>query len=81
MNRDAIFMLLTKVFREVFDDDSVVAQEQLTARDVPAWDSLSNIRMIVTAEEEFGISFSTDEITNLKNVGEFVDVIQRKLSR
>ena len=79
MDRDTILKRLTNVFREVFDDDSVVAHEELTARDVQSWDSLSNIRMIVAAEEEFGVSFSTAEVTNLKNVGAFVDVIQRKL--
>lgn len=79
MDRNEIFGTLSEVFREVFDDDTIVAHSEMTARDVPSWDSLSNIRMIVAVEETLRINFSTAEITDLKNVGALVDVIARKL--
>ena len=52
----------------------------MSANDVPAWDSLSNIRLVVAVEEEFGIQFSTGEVASLSNVGEFVSVIQKRLN-
>jgi acyl carrier protein len=79
MKRDEILSRLSAVFREVFDDEAIVAHDEMTARDVSSWDSLSNIRMIVAVEEDLGISFSTAEITDLKNVGALVDVIARKI--
>lgn len=79
MDRREILDRLSGVFREVFDDDAIVAHDEMTAREVALWDSLSNIRMIVAVEEDLGIHFSTAEITDLKNVGALVDVIARKL--
>ena len=53
----------------------------MTAAEVPAWDSLSNIRLVVAVEVEFKIQFSTGEVAALKNVGEFVNVIRQRAAR
>ena len=53
----------------------------MSAKDVEAWDSLSNIRMIVAVEAKFKIRFSVIEISNLKNVAQFVKVIQKYVSK
>jgi len=45
MDKAAIYARLTPVFREVFDDDSITPYPEMTAAAVPAWDSLSNIRL------------------------------------
>ena len=80
MNRETTFERLASIFREVFDDDEIEMDEALTADDVEAWDSLSNIRMIVAVEEDFDVRFSTAEFSRLKNVGEFVDLILQKVA-
>ena len=54
-----IYQRLTPIFREVFDDDEIKPYAEMTAADVNDWDSLSNIRLVVSVEEEFGIRFST----------------------
>ena len=79
MDNTEIYEHLTEIFRDVFDDDSITPHEQMTADEVSAWDSLSNIRMIVAVEEKFGIQFSTNEVSALRNVGEFVTVITNRL--
>ena len=78
MAPDAIYRKLTEIFREVFDDDSIVVRPELTAKDVDEWDSLSHIRLVLSVERAFGLKFSASEIGRLKNVGEFVDLIQAK---
>ena len=78
IEEESIYNRLTPIFREVFDDDSIVPHDRMTAADVPEWDSLSNIRLVVSVEEEFGIEFSTGEVVGLKNVGEFVRVIKSR---
>lgn len=75
-----IYQRLTAIFREVFDDEYVTPEAKTTAADVSGWDSLSNILLVVTVEEEFGIQFSTGEVAGLKNVGEFVSVIKSRLA-
>lgn len=80
MNTETIYARLTPIFQEVFDDDHIIPHSNMTANDVPAWDSLSNIRLVVAVEEEFGIQFSTGEVASLNNVGEFVSVIQQRVN-
>ena len=76
-----IYQKLTKIFREVFDDDDIVAVPDLSAETVDEWDSLSHIRLMVTVEEQFKISFTTAEINSFKNVGELVAAIQIKTAK
>jgi hypothetical protein len=42
---------LTPIFHDVFNNDALVVSEGMTAADVPTWDSLSNINMIIAVEK------------------------------
>lgn len=70
---------LTPIFREVFDDDSIIVTRQSTADDVDAWDSLSHMNMVMAVEVRFKIRFALGELPSLKNVGDLVDLIAKKL--
>jgi acyl carrier protein len=78
METNEIVSRLTPIFRDVFSDDALVVSEGMTAVDVPTWDSLSNINMIIAVEKAFGAKFSIKDVRNLKNVGELIDLIKRK---
>ena len=62
----------------MLDDDELILTRELTAKDVPGWDSLSHIRLLVTIERRFNIKFTLPEVRELKNVGELTDLIQLK---
>jgi len=70
---------LTNVFREVFDDDSLVLEDNMTADDVDAWDSLSHVNLMIAVEIAFGIEFKQSEIQSFANVGELRKTIESKL--
>ena len=72
---------LTNIFREVFDDMSIEIRDDMTAKDIEEWDSLNHINLIVAVEGSFNIKFTTKEVSNLANVGEFIALIAGKLSR
>jgi acyl carrier protein len=78
MNEVEVLDTLTGIFRQVFEDASLVARPELTAQDVKKWDSLSHVDMIVMVEEAFGIRISTREVASLKNVGDLVRVVLSK---
>jgi acyl carrier protein len=78
MEKNEIVSRLTPIFRDVFNDDALVVTEGMTAADVPTWDSLSNINMIVAVEKSFGVKFSIKDVRSLKNVGELLELIKRK---
>jgi acyl carrier protein len=71
---------LTKVFRDVFDDDNIVLRPELSANEIPEWDSLTHIRLLLTIEREFRIKFTVTEVGELKNVGDLTTLIETKLS-
>lgn len=70
---------LQDIFRDVFDDDEIEIFDEMTSEDVEDWDSLTHINLILDIEKEFGIKFTTQEITKAKNVGEFMSMIEGKL--
>lgn len=71
---------LQEVFRDVFDDDEIVIFEEMTAKDIEDWDSLMHIQLIVAIEKAFQVKFSTKDVKDIKNVGEFMELIQRKMA-
>jgi acyl carrier protein len=79
MDDAQIYSRLARVFREVFDDETIELTPQLTAKDVDGWDSLTHIRLILSVEKEFKIRFTTSEIGNLENVGALVALIQARI--
>jgi acyl carrier protein len=79
MRTDVSIDQLTEIMRDVFDDDSITASEDMTADDLEAWDSLSHIRLIVSIEKRFKIKFTSAEVEKLRNVGDLLHAIQAKL--
>ena len=80
MDQQALHLGVQAVFRRVFDREELVTRDDMTAKDIPDWDSLAQINLVVGAEEAFGVRFQTAEIRALKNVGEFKQLIARKLA-
>lgn len=69
---------LTNIFRTLFNKPELVLRDDLTAREVPSWDSLNHVNLMIFVEEEFGIRFTTDEVSNMQNVGDLKALITRK---
>ena len=78
MNRNEIVEKLTSVFREVFGDNSIVLNDEMTANDVEKWDSLTHMMMIAKVEESFGVKFRLKELNKLKKVGDIISLLEEK---
>ena len=72
------YIKLTKVFREVFDDDSIELTPETTANDIDDWDSIEHINLIAAVEDAFGMRFQMREVSGMKNVGEMVQIIESR---
>lgn len=79
MNEKEIYEQLNEIFRDVFDDDDIELTADTTAEDIDGWDSLANINIVVSVENEFNIKFEMNEITEMKSVGEMVKVIMERI--
>ena len=72
---------LTDVFRTTFADESIELAPEMTADDIPAWDSITHIQLIFAVEEEFGINLSMKDLESLDDVGALRAAIARHLER
>jgi acyl carrier protein len=81
MTEAEVYAALTDIFRDVFMRDDMVLAPELTARDVPGWDSFKQIEIIIATEEKYGIKFHTKELDSLHNVGDLARTVMAKLPR
>ena len=79
MNRSLVLEKLQPIFDDIFLEPVTVTPE-LSAKDVPEWNSLVHISLMVAVEKSFGIHFNVGEVENTRNVGEFADLIVGKLA-
>jgi acyl carrier protein len=80
MRSEEIYAQLTTIFHDLFDDDTLVLTPELTAADVPDWDSFNHINLIVVIETRFKIKFQTAELEQLHTVGHLATLIEQKLA-
>ena len=70
---------LQEVFRSVFNRPDLKVTRETNATDIEGWDSLMHINLIVAIEEQFDVSFTTEEIGSFTCVGDVLDLLQAKV--
>jgi acyl carrier protein len=80
MDKQEILGSLTEILRDILDREDFTLSLTTRAPDIAGWDSFENIRFIVAVEQRFDVRFATGDVLELKNVGEFVDLIARTTS-
>lgn len=76
---DEIFAQVQDLVRDVLDQPELSLTPTTVARDVPGWDSIAMVNIILQAQKTFGIRFKSTEIDQLNNVGDFVARIEAKV--
>ena len=61
---------LLPIFREVLENDDIELSESTVAADVPEWDSLNHIYLVVAIEKQFKTKFTTHQIQSWQCVGD-----------
>ncbi len=79
-NTEVILAAVTRIARAAFQDPLLELTCSTTSDDVPDWDSMNHITLVVEIEAYFDIQFPMAEIEELKSVGELVQAIENKLS-
>ena len=71
---------LTEVFQIVFNTPELVIRDDLTANDVPGWDSFNHVNLVMSIEEEFEVQFSSFEISSMRCVGDLKNLLATKMA-
>lgn len=80
MNDNEIYGRLNQIFRDFFKDQNITLHAHSTTADIPRWDSLNHVQIIMQVESGFGIRFKHAEIATFENIGDMVAAIGRRVS-
>ena len=80
MTQHRLLYRLQPIFRDILDP-SLVLTDDLDASTVPQWDSLNHISLVVAIESEFGVEISAEELSELRNVGDFAKLLASKVEQ
>ncbi len=69
---------LQKVFRTVFEDNSLIISSTTSAKDIKMWDSLTHLQLIAEIEDEFKIKFSFEEVMMFNSVADILKTIENR---
>lgn len=67
-----------EIFRDIFEDDNLIINNDTSSDDVEDWDSLAQINLILEIEKEFSIKFNIDEVIHLDQVGNMIELVKVK---
>ncbi|MFC2083934.1 acyl carrier protein [Bacteroidota bacterium] len=67
------------IFTELdLDDVDVEIKDDTVASEVPGWDSLNHVNIILAIEKDYNLRFKSIEILKCKNVGDLQKLIDSK---
>ena len=67
------------IFRDNFDDDTLVITRDTCADDIEDWDSLEQINLLTAIEKKFSIKFKLADVRGLEDVGDLLDLVARMI--
>ncbi len=79
MIKKNVILKLTDIFREIFNNEDIILNIKMTAKDIDNWDSLTHMLLIAKIEEKFSIKFKLKELNKLDNVGNLIEIINEKI--
>jgi acyl carrier protein len=71
---------IQEIFRDIFDNDKLVVTRESNASNVEDWDSLAHVNLVTAIEKKYKIKFGLGELQELKNVGDMIDLMKKKLA-
>lgn len=64
-----------------FNVDAATLTADSGDADVPGWDSSTHLVLMMALEEEFGVSFELDEVTELASIGSIAAAIDARIGQ
>ncbi|HQQ93222.1 MAG TPA: acyl carrier protein [Bacteroidia bacterium] len=68
---------LNPIFSAAFGEEIRLSAET-RKEDIPAWDSVNHLSLIVELEEKLNVSFTTEEIPAIKSVKDLMRILETR---
>lgn len=80
MDKTTITTQVHNILTNTLGHDRFEMRDDLTAKDVDGWDSLTHMMIITGIEKSFDIKFKLRDLNKLKNMGSLLTLIEQKIS-
>jgi acyl carrier protein len=77
---DPLLEELQDIFRDIFDQPNLVITRESSASTIEDWDSLTHVNLVTAIEKRYKVKFALGELQELKNVGDLMDLLTKKLA-
>lgn len=66
-----------EIIARVLNVDSAIITDELSSGDIPEWDSVGNLAIISTIEQELGIEFPLEDLFDLTSVLSIINKVNQ----
>ena len=78
--RKEVLEKMAEICKDVFEDESLIITEELSAADVEDWDSLAHMSLVNELGKTFGVTFTLEEVAECTRIGDLLDALMKHLS-
>lgn len=79
MKNDDILSSIEEIVRRILENETIKLTNQITINQVPGWDSLNHIRIIIAIENKFKMKYTAEEIRTIQDIGKLCDIVHGKV--
>ncbi len=79
MDREQVLSKIQEIFQDLFDDENLKVNYSTASTDLDGWDSLMQMNLIETIEDEYNIRFSIKETVEMNSINNIIDIIMKKI--
>jgi acyl carrier protein len=69
---------LEKIIRDVFPITEETIDENWTSDDIPDWDSVGHLNLIMEIEKAFGIKIEVEEMFEVEKLGDIIPILKKR---
>lgn len=67
---------IQSILRQIYEDDTIIAEPNLQIRQLEKWDSFNHINMAIALESTFHIELSPAELERIDSVADLVGILR-----
>ena len=75
-----ILRVISTLVCDLFGADAAAISLDTSRDDVPGWDSLQHVNLIIDVERHFQVHLPEDRVSSIQTVGDMVDAVSAALT-
>jgi acyl carrier protein len=80
MDRHQVWQALVDAVREETDDPEAIVRPGMTADDIPGWDSLAHVRIVMNLEARTGAPIEISDTYKAATLDDLLRIVMRSLA-